>query len=88
MESEDLSSLFADDKKVFTEVKASIANFWLRDEFSATVINPVASGKSKLAIKDSVEFKTITLWGKPMETKKNMWIKFTLKTVLFKFYLI
>ena len=52
-----------DDRKVFTaKVKTNIANFWQHDEFSATVSDPVVSGKWKLAIKDStILFRSLTM---------------------------
>ena len=58
MESVKLPQLFLDDRKVFT-AKANIANnanFWLHDEFSATIMDSVASGKWKLVIKNPLKF--------------------------------
>lgn len=55
--------------------KANIDNFCLRDEFSATVIDPVASGKRGLAKTLSwVEIltKRFILHANPMETEKQV----------------
>ena len=56
LESAELPTFSADDRKVFrAKGKANIANFWLCDEFSATISDPVVSEKWQLAIKDSLE---------------------------------
>ena len=39
--------------------KTNTGDFCLRDEFSATMSDPVVSGKRKLAIKDSLDLKFI-----------------------------
>ena len=54
----EVPSYSVDDRKVFTvKVKANIAYFWQRDEFSAIMSDSVVSRKLKLAIKDSFDLK-------------------------------
>ena len=76
LKSVDLSPLFFYDRKVFTaKGKANIDNFCLHDEFSAIVIDPVASGKWRLAKTLSwVEILTrrFILHANPMETEKQV----------------
>ena len=69
--------------------KANIANFWLHNEFSATAINLIVSGKWKLATKTilCLSFnKNIYFVGRCNRNNKSRCAKFTLKIVVHKFY--
>ena len=56
------------------KVKANTDDFWLGDELSATISDPVASGKMRISYKRlswvEILTKTFTLQGNPMEMEK------------------
>ena len=87
----DFTPLFLGDRKVFrAKLKVNINNFWLCDEFSATVIDEAAWEKSKSAIyKFLVSWifnKNIYIAEEPNGERRNRCGKFTLKLLVHSLY--